>query len=481
MGTVNEKCQVFTPQNIVKDVLDRIGYISDLYGKKILENSCGDGSFLVEIVDRYIVDCLKKGYSQEKIVAGIQTDIYGVEVDKKHINTCIANLNLVIQRYNLKKVNWNILQADVLRTPLDIKYKYVVGNPPYITYSELDIDTRKYLKENFTVCTDGKPDYCYAFIESAIKSLDSDGKLAYIVPSNILKNNFAEKLRQFILPSLQEIYDYTTIKLFEDKLTSSIVLICDMMSTDESIKYHDIVKKTTFSIPKADLRGKWVISSIEGPTTETSILRFGDYFNASSSIATLLNEAFIIDEYDSFCNYIEVDGHRIERDILKPAVSPRSICYRKKELIIFPYHYDNGVLKRYTEHDIESLYPNAMKFLKTYKEKLLKRDADSNANWFEYGRSQALSHLNQEKLLLSTLVTGAPKVYSLGTDEIPYSGIYIIPKADLPLSSAKSLLQSSDFESYVKKIGINANGHSYRISSRDINDFMFNSDIVDRL
>ena len=56
-----KKCQVFTPENYVDLLLDYIGYNSNLYGKKILENSCGDGNILSKIVQRYISDCRRKG------------------------------------------------------------------------------------------------------------------------------------------------------------------------------------------------------------------------------------------------------------------------------------------------------------------------------------------------------------------------------------------------------------------------------------
>ena len=41
-----EKCQIFTPDDIVETMLDHVGYIDSLYGKTILENSCGNGQFL---------------------------------------------------------------------------------------------------------------------------------------------------------------------------------------------------------------------------------------------------------------------------------------------------------------------------------------------------------------------------------------------------------------------------------------------------
>lgn len=47
---MNKKCQIFTPENYVIELLDSVGYTENLYGKKILENSCGDGNILAIIV-----------------------------------------------------------------------------------------------------------------------------------------------------------------------------------------------------------------------------------------------------------------------------------------------------------------------------------------------------------------------------------------------------------------------------------------------
>ena len=64
---MNKKCQVFTPQDYVEKILDDVGYISNLYGKKVLENSCGDGNILTKVVERYIADCRAQELSRTKI------------------------------------------------------------------------------------------------------------------------------------------------------------------------------------------------------------------------------------------------------------------------------------------------------------------------------------------------------------------------------------------------------------------------------
>ncbi len=71
-------------------------------------------------------------------------------------------------------------------------------------------------------------------------------------------------------------------------------------------------------------------------------MRFGDYFKASNTIATLYNKAFVINNYIKEGNYIITeDNYKIEKAILKEAVSPRSLNSKTEEKIIFPYYFEN--------------------------------------------------------------------------------------------------------------------------------------------
>lgn len=471
------KCQIFTPKENVIQLLEWVGYKENLYGKKIIENSCGDGQILIEIVDRYINDCIKNKINLEQIKNGLENDIYGAEIDNKHYEKCIENLNKVAQKYYVIDVKWNIIQKDILQEKLDMKFDYVVGNPPYIKYRLLDEDTRKFVRENFEVCSVGKFDYCYAFIEHGIKHLKENGKMAYLIPNSIFKNVFAQQLREYIKPNLTDIYDYTTQKLFtkknlesidKDILTSSAVIIIDKSKQTRSIKYHDIVNNQEIEIMKDDLKNKWIFNNNNEEERGT---RFGDYFKASNTIATLYNKAFVVNKYTQEVEYLVTeDNYKIENAILRKAVSPRSLNSKTEEKIIFPYYFENGELKRYTEEEMKTKFPYAYEYLEAHKDKLLKRRADDSAKWYEYGRSQAISQSNKRKLLLSTVITKEVKVYELENETIPYSGIYITSDEE-NLDRAKEILESEEFLQYVKNIGINASGESIRITSKDINNY----------
>ena len=53
-------CKVFTTSAYAKELLDAADYRCGLFGRRVLENSCGDGHILMEIVRRYISDCIDR-------------------------------------------------------------------------------------------------------------------------------------------------------------------------------------------------------------------------------------------------------------------------------------------------------------------------------------------------------------------------------------------------------------------------------------
>lgn len=474
------KCQVFTPSENVKKLLDVVGYKDSLYGKKVAENSCGGGNILIEIVNRYIINCLKENMSTDDIRIGLQNDIWAAEIDIAHIENCKKRLNHLVKSYNIHDVDWNILEGDFLKENIENQFDFVIGNPPYVTYKELELPDRKFIRGTYETCSIGKFDYCYAFIEASLKSLKTTGKLAYLIPTNIFKNRFAQNLREYFLPYLTDIYDYKNQKLFSGKLTASAIIVCDKSKSKSFVNYHNLSDKTIIQIKKHKLKDKWIFKRAEYSAKE-KLVRFGDFFHAASSIATLLNKVYIINEYSECGDYIAVGKYRLEKGLLRKAVSPRSINFQKEEMVIFPYYYTEKGLQKYTAMQFENLYPQAVVYLNHYRDELKERKSDNGINWFEYGRSQALTHLNQSKLLISTLITGSVKVYLLDKDTIPTSGLYIVPQKNqqkFNLGKAKSVLESELFYSYVESIGVISNGNSYRISPKDINNFCFPIDML---
>lgn len=204
----------------------------------------------------------------------------------------------------------------------------------------------------------------------------------------------------------------------------------------------------------------------------------GIFFEISHVVATLLNKAYVLKEedYTKIDGYYLCNGHYIEDEMVRDTATPRSLRYKKTEKIIFPYKYQDGELIKFSEDDFIKNYPGTAAYLNEFREQLDDRESDENAKWFEYGRSQALSELDKEKLLMSTIITESVNVYMLTRECIPYAGMYIVPldsNDKFTLADAKKILESREFMQYVLDVGIHISGNSLRITSKDIADYKF--------
>lgn len=120
--------------------------------------------------------------------------------------------------------------------------------------------------------------------------------------------------------------------------------------------------------------------------------------------------------------------------------------------IIFPYKSDNGQREDYTEEEFRKKFPEATQYLLQFSEKLKKRKADQKAFWFQYGRSQAVTKIFGEKLIIPMVITKKIHVYEAGADAVPYAGYFIksCEEEKLNLQKAKEILESPDFMNMLK-------------------------------
>ena len=109
--------QVFTPNWIIAEILDLVGYNNEcILDKYILEPSSGDGAFLIEIVNRYINICIDKKVELHEIKERLEKYIYGVELDEVEYTKSIQNLNrFVSQKLHINgNINWKVYNQNTL-------------------------------------------------------------------------------------------------------------------------------------------------------------------------------------------------------------------------------------------------------------------------------------------------------------------------------------------------------------------------------
>lgn len=456
---MSENCKIYTPVDMVKQLLSLCSYKNKpILRKHVLDNSCGQGAILKEVVTNYIKAAQRAKMNKSLIKKDLETFIHGYDIDQTAIDVCCSELNIIAHQAGINNVKWDLKCTNFLDIEYNGQYDYIIANPPYINYVDIDYDERVNLKK-FSTCNFGKYDYYYAFIEAGIMSMANGASMVYIVPNSFLKNNSGKELRKYIKPFLTELIDLSEIKIFKDATVSTCVIKLEKKKSDNFI-YTLASKCESKIIKKRDINDKFIYEVELGSGTRT----FGDLFNVFSSVATLLNKAFLVDNRDNI-NFNE--------KIIRPAASPKILNNNKKQQIIFPYSFNrNGDLIKYSEEEMKNLFPSCYKHLLNQLESLEKRDKDANAQFYEYGRSQAITKLNCKKLLVSTLVTKEVKCYILDKSVIPYSGLVITEKVNgYSLDLAKKILESVDFFKYICNVAVSANGITKRISSKNIENF----------
>ena len=246
-NNVKQLGQVFTPRNIVVDILNLMNYEGEkILNKHIIDNSCGDGAFLKVIVERYIDAYKKKHGSLVGIEKDLEVYIHGIEIDYKTYESCVSNLKEIASRFNINDVKWNIVYGDAIEDcSFDYKMDYVVGNPPYVRVHNLGNNFNKI--RDYKFCKKGMTDLYILFYEIGFKMLNPNGTLCYITPNSFYSSNAGRVFRQFIFDEkcLVKVIDLGHYQPFK---VSTYTTICMFVNNanNEKFKYY-----------KYDLNGKY--------------------------------------------------------------------------------------------------------------------------------------------------------------------------------------------------------------------------------
>ena len=133
--------EIYTPENIVKQILDGSWYLPSTSGileKHIMDNSCGKGAFLKEIVTRYVLSFanFKRG-TQDLLKEHLETYIHGIEINPDACVECVEVLNKTLFDMGLDiRPSWDIKCENLSTCPISpagpiIHGEQIKENLPY--------------------------------------------------------------------------------------------------------------------------------------------------------------------------------------------------------------------------------------------------------------------------------------------------------------------------------------------------------------
>lgn len=474
--------QIYTPSKVVNFMLDNVGFNNKcgIDGKHIIDNSCGNGNFLVEIVKRIFqfIPNIDREY--------LETYVHGIEIDEQAYNEAINRLNKIATEHHISDVKWDIRNSNALRTTdFDNSMDYVVGNPPYCNVHHMSKENYDLLKTNFVFCSDGMTDLYIGFFEKGIQMLNSNGILGYITPNSWLTSKAGYWLRDHLYEhnSLQKIYNFDTDKLFNDATTFTCITIIDnnrSFDDDNIVVYHgnfnDLTNKKQYCtvVDKHDIYvSEKILTNLKDEVIRNIIdYEIKDYdkrFIVKNGLATLKDKLFILDPDDKDANvdiYVDLYCNEII-DCVKASKG-------EFKYIIYPYDDSGKPLS----------YDNLCLYVRSLLERRAERlDIDiAQENWYLYGRTQAIKDVNKHRVSCNNLIRDKNDVIlrELTAKTAVYSGFYIIrngmlqnrEEMKLLYHQVEDALKTDLFADYVKSIGKSKNGGYYTFSTKDLEQFL---------
>ncbi len=225
--TLRKKDGIFyTPDKIAKFIVDETlkNYFQEtkdtffaLQNVKILDISCGDGTFLVAAFD-FLLQFYQKNYSHfakpEQFI--VRNNLFGVDLDENAVKICQKILfrkseifcenikcgNSLIDNSEIALEKAFLWENEFSDTFKNGGFDVIVGNPPY--GAELSKNYQKFLIEKFE---SNSSETVIFFIKQALNLLKHSGILSFIIPKSFIFASHYKKIRDFVWNNLSLIVD----------------------------------------------------------------------------------------------------------------------------------------------------------------------------------------------------------------------------------------------------------------------------------
>lgn len=369
------------------------------------------------------------------------------------------------------------------------KFDAIVGNPPYIRvqnmvhYSYEEYLFYKSPFSGFITADADLLDKYYLFIEKALKLLNQDGVLGYIVPHKFMVLKTGKNLRKMLSDRqcITQIIHFGTNQVFNGRSTYTCLLFASesVQKTFDIGFVEDLQQFYANSVVPLDTYeesylSKTVWSFLSNDIVEV-VERLGDkckpldsFVDIFVGVQTSADNIYIVQvdyEDDEYAYFKDKNGksQMIEKSILNPCIYDIQLT-KYQEIkhnckIIFPYKNENSKVKLYSLDEMRQSYPKCMAYLEIFKDDLNKRSIAKRdeTNWYQYGRSQSIKRFAVgEHLIWAVLSTRGNYVYDnsqitfTGGGNGPFYGIENKKDSTLSIFYIQALLNHRLLEQIVK-------------------------------
>lgn len=190
---------VLTKPEVVDLILELAGYSErrDLGGLTLLEPAVGHGAFLVPAVKRLLRSCQRYRRDPEALthaVLAFDVDPKHVALARQRVASALIEAGLPATSARRLATNW-VTEGDFLLAPIQRRFDFVIGNPPYIRIEQLTQQLQAEYRARYVSLFD-RADIYVAFVERGLDLLSGDGVLSFICADRWTLNRYGAPLRE---------------------------------------------------------------------------------------------------------------------------------------------------------------------------------------------------------------------------------------------------------------------------------------------
>ncbi|MBD8048568.1 MAG: N-6 DNA methylase [Clostridium argentinense] len=393
-----EKGIVYTPYPIAKYIVENTITSESVIKNpfiKIIDPSCGAGNLLIpcflHLVNLY-KENLKEINKKNKLKLKeedindhiVKNNIYGFDID----DIAIKILQIDLFYNSNSSISENLINEDFLLWKEDNRFDIFIGNPPYVGPKFIDKNYSLILKDKFKEIYKDKGDLSYCFFKKALDTLNNKGKISFITSRYFLESSSGKELRKTLNENtrIKRIVDFYGIRPFKGIGIDPVIIF--MEKDKGSFEEVEVIKPLSdkgrkndkfysslflnegedynrFYIKQSTLQGeRWILRSYEIKNIIKKIeskcnIKLMDICTSHQGIITGCDKAFVV-------NSEVIEDENLEKDLLKPWIKGSFIkqnqVNRQNSFIIYSDLIED-----------ESKYPNCIKHIEPYKEKLKNR------------------------------------------------------------------------------------------------------------
>lgn len=367
---------------------------------RLLDPGCGEGQF----IDGVLRWCRKRGVALPRIV--------GVELDPVRAKVARARF--------ANEPAIEIVEGDYLALSFQGAFRYVVGNPPYVSLARISERERAVYRARFAAAR-GRFDLYMLFFERALEDLMAGGYLVFVTPEKFAyvasASPLRRKLSEFDIKSVEFIAEAS----FPDRTTYPLITALQK----RALKRPTVVLHRDGSKRSVDFGGdggSWLPAMMGDFAVAGATPTLGEACRRiSAGVATGADKVFVLENDDV---------PRELRRFAHPAIAGRDIATGRAALpesrqrILVPYDATGALLP-------ESALGALSRYLSTggRKERLDARTCAKRKPWYAFHDSFPMPDLSSPKILCKDICERPRFWLDRRGDLIPLHTVYyIVPR-----------------------------------------------------